>query len=173
MSAPVTEKLSVCVQQFSGAEDPTRAYEQGGQKLSCFDLNNRLPALKEEHPCSRRSTPGPSGVQTRIPPRLHPFLPGEEGLPRFDSRKTRCSPFRYRSVRFPQIGEVKAIFHRIFTGKMKYATVSNLKQGNGLSASLSMMGSLIRNLRRSLRTPPLVSIRAEGLCNHPLLQGED
>ncbi len=29
----------------------------------------------------------------------------------------RCSPFRYRSVRFPQIGEVKAIFHRIFTGE--------------------------------------------------------
>jgi len=78
----------------------------------------------------------------------------------------RCSPFRYRSIRFPQIGEVKAIFHRIFTGedegsspgKMRYATVSNLKQGNGLSASLSMMGSLIRNLHRSLRTPPLVSI---------------
>ncbi|MGB4052526.1 MAG: helix-turn-helix domain-containing protein [Methanoculleus sp.] len=30
-------------------EQKIRAYEQDGKKLSCFDLNNRLPALKEEH----------------------------------------------------------------------------------------------------------------------------
>jgi len=27
-------------------EQKIRAYEQEGRKLSCFDLNNRLPALK-------------------------------------------------------------------------------------------------------------------------------
>ena len=31
-------------------EQKIRAYEQDGRKLSCFDLNNRLPTLKEEHP---------------------------------------------------------------------------------------------------------------------------
>ncbi|MGB4730796.1 MAG: helix-turn-helix domain-containing protein, partial [Candidatus Methanoculleus thermohydrogenotrophicum] len=31
-------------------EQKIRAYEQEGRNLSSFDLNNRLPALKEEHP---------------------------------------------------------------------------------------------------------------------------
>ncbi len=30
-------------------EQKIRAYEQEGRKLSCFDLNTRLSALKEEH----------------------------------------------------------------------------------------------------------------------------
>jgi len=95
MSAPVTEKLSVCVQQFSGAEDPTRAYEQGGQKLSCFDLNNRLPALKEEHPwlkeVNSRSlwsvNKNPANAFTR-------FFQEKKGLPRFDSKKNPVQSFQ-------------------------------------------------------------------------------
>ncbi|MFY9194865.1 MAG: helix-turn-helix domain-containing protein, partial [Methanoculleus sp.] len=32
-------------------EQKIRAFEQDGKKLSCFDLNIRLPALKEERCC--------------------------------------------------------------------------------------------------------------------------
>jgi len=37
--------------------------------------------------------------------------------------------FDQKRIRFPKIGEVKTIFHRIFTGKMKYATVSVTSTG--------------------------------------------
>jgi putative transposase len=37
--------------------------------------------------------------------------------------------FDQRKIKFPKIGEVKAVFHRIFTGKMKYATVSVTSTG--------------------------------------------
>jgi IS605 OrfB family transposase len=59
---------------------------------------------------------------------------GSQGFPRFKSKKNPVQSFQVpqhyggdfdqRKIRFPKIGEVKTVFHRVFTGKMKYATVS-------------------------------------------------
>jgi len=37
--------------------------------------------------------------------------------------------FERHRIKLPKIGEIKTVFHRVFTGKMKYATVSVTSTG--------------------------------------------
>lgn len=121
-------------------EQKIRAYEQKGQKLSCFDLNSRLPALKEEHPWLKEvNSQSLQNANKNLDNAFTRFFRGKKGFPRFKSKKNPVQSFQvpqhYRvdfeqnRIRFPKIGEVKTVFHRAFTGTMKYATVSVTSTG--------------------------------------------
>jgi putative transposase len=121
-------------------EQKIRAYEQEGRKLSCFDLNNRLPALKEEHPWLKEvNSQSLQSANKNLDNAFTRFFREKKGFPRFKSKKNPLQSFQVpqhyavdfdqRKIKFPKIGEVKTVFHRIFTGKMKYATVSVTSTG--------------------------------------------
>ncbi|MGI6502385.1 MAG: RNA-guided endonuclease TnpB family protein [Candidatus Methanoculleus thermohydrogenotrophicum] len=121
-------------------ERKIRAYEQEGRKLSCFDLNNRLPALKEEHPWLKEVTSQSlQSANKNLDNAFTRFSREKKGFPQFKSKKNPVQSFqipqhytvdfeRHR-IKLPKIGEIKTVFHRVFTGKMKYATVSVTSTG--------------------------------------------
>ena len=121
-------------------EQKIRAYEQNGQKLSCFDLNNRLPDLKEGHPwLTEVNSQSLQSANKNLDNAFTRFFREKKGFPRFKSKKNPVQSFQipqhYRAdfdrgkIRFPKIGEVRTVFHRVFTGKMKYATISVTSTG--------------------------------------------
>ncbi|MGB4202494.1 MAG: IS200/IS605 family element RNA-guided endonuclease TnpB, partial [Candidatus Methanoculleus thermohydrogenotrophicum] len=121
-------------------EQKIRAYEQEGRKLSCFDLNNRLPAFKEEHPWLKEVTSQSlQSANKNLDNAFTRFFREKKGFPKFKSKKNPVQSFqipqhytvdfeRHR-IKLPKIGEIKTVFHRVFTGKMKYATVSVTSTG--------------------------------------------
>jgi len=121
-------------------EEKIRAYDQDSTRLSCFDLNNRLPALKEEHPWLKDvNSQSLQSANKNLDNAFTRFFREKKGFPRFKSKKNPVQSFQVpqhyrvdfdqRTIRFPKIGEVKAVFHRKFAGKMKYATVSVTSTG--------------------------------------------
>ena len=138
-------------------EQKIRAYEPGGKRLSCFDLNNQLPALKAEYPWlsdvnsqslqyANRNLDNAftrffreSRRRSRPLELASPVLREKKGFPKFKSKKNPVQSFQVPQhyhidfdrcrVRLPKIGDVKTIVHRTFTGKMKYATVSVTSTG--------------------------------------------
>ncbi|WP_305066090.1 RNA-guided endonuclease TnpB family protein, partial [Methanoculleus sp.] len=121
-------------------EQKIRAYEQEGRKLSCFDLNSRLPALKEEHPWLKDvNSQSLQSANKNLDNAFTRFFREKKGFPRFKSKKNPVQSFQvpqhytvdfeHRRVKLPKIGEIKTTFHRFFAGKMKYATVSVTSTG--------------------------------------------
>ncbi|WP_235809593.1 transposase [Methanofollis ethanolicus] len=121
-------------------EQKIRAYEQEGQKLSCFDLNNRLPALKEEHPWLKEvNSQSLQSANKNLDNAFTRFFREKKGFPRFKSKKNPVQSFQVpqsysvdfdqRWIKLPKISKIRTVFHRVFTGKMKYATVSVTSTG--------------------------------------------
>ncbi|MDD3856880.1 MAG: IS200/IS605 family element RNA-guided endonuclease TnpB [Methanoculleus sp.] len=121
-------------------EQKIRAYEQEGRKLSCFDLNTRLPALKEEHPWLKEvNSQSLQSTNKNLDNAFTRFFREKRGFPRFKSKKNPVQSFQVPQhytvdfeqgrIKLPKIGEIRTIFHRVFTGKMKYATVSITSTG--------------------------------------------
>ena len=124
----------------SSLEQKIRAYEREGQKLSCFDLNTRLPALKEEHPWLKEvNSQSLQSANKNLDNAFTRFFREKKGFPRFKSKKNPVQSFQVPQhytvdfergwVKLPKIGEVKTTLHRTFTGEMKYATVSVTSTG--------------------------------------------
>ncbi|MFY1644252.1 IS200/IS605 family element RNA-guided endonuclease TnpB [Methanoculleus bourgensis] len=124
----------------SSLEQKIRAYEQEGQKLSCFDLNARLPALKEEHPWLKEvNSQSLQSANKNLDNAFTRFFREKKGFPRFKSKKNPVQSFQVpqhyavdferNRLKLPKLGEIKAVFHRTFTGTMKYATVSVTSTG--------------------------------------------
>jgi putative transposase len=121
-------------------ETKKAAYEEDGTTLSWYDLNNRLKALKHDHPFLR--TAYSQSLQQAVK-RLHMafqhFLrqarsgESKQGYPKFKRRKAYRQSFDVpqfftvdfaaQRVRLPKIGLVKAVFHRQFVGTPKTCTV--------------------------------------------------
>jgi len=115
-------------------EQKIRAYEQNGKRLSCFDLNNQLPALKVEHPwLADINSQSLQYANRNLDNAFTRFFREKKGFPKFRSKKNPVQSFQvpqhYRvefesnRVKLPKIGDVKTILHRKFTGKVKYATI--------------------------------------------------
>ncbi|HOI57410.1 MAG: RNA-guided endonuclease TnpB family protein [Methanoculleus sp.] len=124
----------------SSLEQKIRAYEQEGQKLSCFDLNTRLPAFKEEHPWLKEvNSQSLQSANKNLDNAFTRFFREKKGFPRFKSKKNPVQSFQVPQhytvdfergqIKLPKIGEAKTTLHRTFTGKMKYATVSVTSTG--------------------------------------------
>jgi putative transposase len=121
-------------------EQKLRAYEQEGRKLSCSDLNTRLPALKEEHPWLKEvNSQSLQSANKNLDNAFTRFFREKKGFPRFKSKKNPVQSFQVPQhytvdfdqgwIKLPKIGEVKTTLHRTFTGKLKYATVSVTSTG--------------------------------------------
>jgi putative transposase len=121
-------------------EQKVRAYEQDGRKLSCYDLNNRLPALKEEHPWLKEvNSQSLQSANKNLDNAFTRFFREKKGFPKFKSKKNPVQSFQVPQhytvdfeqgrVKLPKISAIKTILHRPFTGKMKYATVSVTSTG--------------------------------------------
>ena len=121
-------------------EQKIRAYEQEGRKLSCYDLNTRLPALKEEHPWLKEvNSQSLQSANKNLDNAFTRFFREKKGFPKFKSKKNPVQSFQVPQhytvdfeqgrVKLPKVGEVKTTLHRIFGGKTKYATVSVTSTG--------------------------------------------
>ncbi|MFY9132123.1 MAG: IS200/IS605 family element RNA-guided endonuclease TnpB [Candidatus Methanoculleus thermohydrogenotrophicum] len=121
-------------------EQKIRAYEQEGRKLSCYDLNKQLPALKEEYPWLKEvNSQSLQNANKNLDNAFTRFFREKKGFPRFKSKKNPVQSFQVpqhyavdfeRSrIKLPKIGEIKTVFHRAFSGTMRYATVSMTSTG--------------------------------------------
>ncbi len=145
---PSQEQISLLMQHIHACrfvynhslEQKIRAYEQEGRKLSCYDLNDRLPALKEEHPWLKEvNSQSLQNANKNLDNAFTRFFREKKGFPKFKSKKNPVQSFQVPQhytvdfkrgwVKLPKIGEIKTTLHRIFTGKMKYATVSVTSTG--------------------------------------------
>jgi len=145
---PSQEQISLLMQHIHACrfvynhslEQKIRAYEQEGRKLSCYYLNDRLPALKEEHPWLKEvNSQSLQNANKNLDNAFTRFFREKKGFPKFKSKKNPVQSFQVPQhytvdfkqgwVKLPKIGEIKTTLHRIFTGKMKYATVSVTSTG--------------------------------------------
>lgn len=121
-------------------EQKIRAYEQEGRKLSCYDLNNQLPALKEKCPWLKEiNSQSLQSANKNLDNAFTRFFRQKRGFPKFKSKKNPVQSFRvpqhyqvnfeHGRIKLPKIGEIKTIFHRIFAGKIRSATVSVTSTG--------------------------------------------
>jgi putative transposase len=121
-------------------EQKIRAYERHGKRVSCFDLNNQLPALKAEYPwLADVNSQSLQYANRNLDNAFTRFFREKKGFPKFKSKKNPVQSFQvpqhYRvefesnRVKLPKIGDVKTMLHRVFAGKMKYATVSVTSTG--------------------------------------------
>jgi putative transposase len=76
-------------------EQKIKAYEQDGQKLSCFDLNNRLPALKEEYPWLKEvNSQSLQSANKNLDNAFTRFFREKKEFPRFKSKKNPVRSFQ-------------------------------------------------------------------------------
>ncbi|WP_246269883.1 helix-turn-helix domain-containing protein [Methanofollis tationis] len=69
-------------------EQKIRTYEQEGRKLSCFDLNNHLPALKEAHPWLKAvNAQSLQSANKNLDNAFTRFFREKKGFPKFKSKK--------------------------------------------------------------------------------------
>ena len=139
--ASLMQHIHACRFVYNNSLDQKiRAYEQEGRKLSCFDLNARLPALKEEHPWLKEvNSQSLQSANKNLDNAFTRFFREKKGFPRFKSKKNPVQSFQVpqhyavdferNRLKLPKLGEIKAAFHRTFTGTMKYATVSVTSTG--------------------------------------------
>ncbi|MDR9816746.1 MAG: helix-turn-helix domain-containing protein [Candidatus Methanoculleus thermohydrogenotrophicum] len=81
-------------------EQKIRAYEQEGRKLSCYDLNKQLPALKEEYPWLKEvNSQSLQNANKNLDNAFTRFFREKKGFPRFKSKKNPHSPFSTTTLR--------------------------------------------------------------------------
>ncbi|MGI6022779.1 MAG: RNA-guided endonuclease TnpB family protein [Methanoculleus sp.] len=123
-----------------------------GRKLSCYDLNNRLPALKEEHPWLKEgNSQSLQSANKNLDNAFTRFFREKKGFPKFKSKKNPVQSFQVPQhytvdfeqgrVKLPKISTIKTILHRPFTGTMKYTTVSVTSTGKWFISILVDDGS--------------------------------
>jgi len=79
-------------------EQEIRAYEQDGQKLSCFDLSTRLPALKGEHLWLREvNSQSLQSADRNLDDASTRFFREKKGFPRFKSKGAVSGAATYAS----------------------------------------------------------------------------
>ncbi|MCQ1536083.1 IS200/IS605 family element transposase accessory protein TnpB [Methanosarcina sp. KYL-1] len=121
-------------------EQKIKSYEQEGKSLSCYDLNNLLPELKQEYEWLKEvNSQSLQGMTKNLDSAFTKFFREKKGFPNFKSRKNPIQSFSVPQhytvdfeknvVKLPKIGEVKAVLHRRFEGKLKTATVSRTSTG--------------------------------------------
>jgi len=119
-----------------GLSQKIELYKNNKQKLSCFDLINKLTQLKKQE-----STIWLQEVYSQILQQslrnldsaFKRFFKEKKGFPRFKSKKNKCSfsipqnvkvNFHNNTIYLPKIGEIKFRNSREFTGKIKTCTIS-------------------------------------------------
>ena len=112
-----------------------KTYEQIGESISRFDLNKLIPNLKKQNPWLEEvNSQSLQGMTKQVESAFTRFFREKSGFPKFKSKKSPIQSFpipQYYNVNFenntvklPKIGEIKAVLHKTFEGKLKTATIS-------------------------------------------------
>jgi putative transposase len=112
-----------------------KTYEQTGKSVSRYDLNKMMPALKEQYEwLSEVNSQALQGMTVQVESAFKRFFREKEGFPKFKSKKNPMQSFpvpqhyvvdfENGTIKFPKIGNVKAVLHRTFEGTPKTATIS-------------------------------------------------
>ena len=127
--------------------DTQFTYKQTGKGLGRFDLNNRLPKLKEEFPWLKEiHSQVLQGVSLHLSRSFVNFFERRAQFPRFKSKHQKQSmhycqgvkiSFVQSKVYLPKIGWTKAILHRDITGHIKTVTVSKTKTNKYFASILT------------------------------------
>lgn len=130
-------------------EETQRVYRETGKGLGQFALNNRLPALKQEHPwLGETHSQVLQSVSLHLSRAFVNFFEKRAGYPSFKSKHGRQS-IQYpqgvktvedRKLYLPKIGHVKAVFHREIVGDIKTVTISREPSGKYFASILTETG---------------------------------
>jgi putative transposase len=139
--ARIRKTIDACRFVYNWALEITKtAHEKDNKPLTWYDLNNRLPELKHNHPFLKSAySQSLQWAVKRVHLAFRRYINGLSqtkepvGYPKFKRRKaTRKSfevpqffqiDFTARRIWLPKIGAVKAVFHRLFSGIPKTCTV--------------------------------------------------
>lgn len=114
----------------------TEAYEKHGERLSRFELQARLPAMKKDPATVWLAAVNSQSLQAslaHLDEAFTRFFKGQCKFPNFKSKKRRQSfacpqgvkvDWDVRQVYLPKVGWVKTKLSRFFEGKIKTCTVS-------------------------------------------------
>jgi putative transposase len=112
-----------------------KTYEQTGKSISRYELNKKMPALKEQYEwLSEVNSQALQGMTVQVESAFKRFFREKEGFPKFKSKKNPMQSFpipqhymvdfEKGTIKLPKIGNVKAVLHRTFEGTPKTATIS-------------------------------------------------
>jgi putative transposase len=110
----------------------SQTYKESGVKFNKFELKKLLPILKVEFPWLKLSySQSLQEVVLNLSTAFKNFFEHRTGFPKFKSKFGKQSihfPQNVKildnSIKFPKLGEIKAILHREITGKVKTVTIS-------------------------------------------------
>ena len=116
-------------------EQKIKTYEQTGKSINHIGLDALLPALKTEKAYLKdTNSQSLQGMTKHVDAAFVRFFREKNGFPKFKSKKNPIQSFpvpqhytvdfENSNVKLPKIGKVEAVFHRIFEGTLRTATVS-------------------------------------------------
>lgn len=144
-----TEDQAVLIEKHIGScrfiynwalTEKIRIYQETGNSISQFDLNEKITLLKREYEwLFEVNSQSLQGMTRNLESAFTRFFREKEGFPKFKSKKNPIQSFpipqhyvvnfESNGIKLPKIGVVKAVLHRKFEGILKVATVS--KSSNG------------------------------------------
>jgi putative transposase len=110
-----------------------KQYQKDGTALSCYELNNRLPALKDQYPWLKEvNSQSLQWANKNLDTAFVRFFREKTGFPTFKSKKHKVQSFQVpqhykigdNRVKLPKIGWVKTKVHRAISSTLKVATVT-------------------------------------------------
>jgi len=121
-------------------ETKIKYYQEANQKLSAYDLNYMLTELKNENEWLKDVySQSLQQANKNMESAFTKFFREKAGFPKFKSKKNPVQSFQIPQhykvnfdkniIKLPKIGEIKAVLHRAFEGKLKTATVSRTSTG--------------------------------------------
>jgi putative transposase len=144
-----------------GLAEKLKAYEKK-EKLSCFDVINRVTLLKESQEFSWLNEINSQCLQMaarNLDNAFQRFFREKKGFPKFKSKKLdrhsfQCPQhvkvnFGIGQIKLPKFKEgIKAKFHRTFEGKIKTVTISQVPSGKYFASILVDNGEELPKLQK-------------------------
>ena len=144
-----TKKQETLINQHIGScrfvynwalEQKIKTYEKTGKSINHLGLDSLLPSLKIEKPFLKETnSQSLQGMTKHVDSAFVRFFREKKGFPKFKSKKNLVQSFpipqhytvnfENNTVKLPKIGEVEVVFHRIFEGTLKTATISKSSTG--------------------------------------------
>jgi putative transposase len=143
-----------------GLAEKIKAYEKK-EKLSCFDIINRVTSLKESQEFSWLNEVNSQCLQMaarNLDNAFQRFFKEKKGFPKFKSKKVNKHSFQcpqhvkvdfgIGQIKIPKFKEgIRVEFHRQFEGKIKTVTISQVPSGKYFASILVENTDLIPELK--------------------------
>ena len=132
----INQHIGSCRLVYNWAlETKIKTYEQTGKSINHMGLDKLLPVLKTEKPFLKETnSQSLQGMTKHVDAAFVRFFREKNGFPKFKSKKNPIQSFpvpqhytvdfKNSFVKLPKIGKVETIFHRMFEGTLRTATIS-------------------------------------------------